>query len=295
MFLFIYIIIGIFLGPSFVKVALPEWIFSVSSFGFLFIAGFELDLHNLKKDFVLSAKLASGAFFVPLIVGLVFAYVALDKHEVQGVLVFAIALAISALPVVVQILKDLKLYDTRQGHLIIASATLCDLLAWVIFTVIIPSESRSSWILSHLPVLFFFVGVALSGVIIHTEPVVKMYTLASRLVFGPIFFIGVGMKIHWQESFHLEQFLVILLIATLAKIVGVFGTAKSLQFDNKDSVLMAFVLNARGAMEILFCSMALKLGLIDATLFTSLTLMAVLSSVMASPLVRIFVSPRKSL
>jgi len=294
MFLFIYILIGILMGPSFIKASIPEWIFSACSFGFLFISGFELDLNELKKDFKLSAKLASGAFLVPFIAGLGFAYIALEKNSLQGLLVVAIALAISALPVVVQILKDLKIYETREGHLIVAAATICDLLAWVVFTIIIPSESRGNWILSHLPVLFFFLGVGLSSFINHTEPVVKIYTAMSRLVFGPLFFIGVGMKIHWQESFNLEQFLVVFAVASLTKIAGVFVSAKMAGFNTKDSKLMAFVLNARGAMEILFCAIALKLGLIDATLFTSLTLMAIVSSVMAAPLVNTFVSPRKS-
>jgi Kef-type K+ transport system membrane component KefB len=294
MFLFIYILIGILLGPSFVKASIPEWIFSVCSFGFLFISGFELDLNELKKDFKLSAKLASGAFLVPFLAGLGFAYLALEKNSWQGLLVVAIALAISALPVVVQILKDLKIYDTREGHIIVAAATICDLIAWVVFTAIIPSESRGSWLFSHLPVFFFFLGVGLSSLINHSEPVVKIYTGLSRLVFGPLFFIGVGMKIHWQESFQWQQFLVVLVVASLTKIAGVFVTAKWARFSTQDSKLMAFVLNARGAMEILFCSIALKLGLIDSTLFTSLTLMAILSSVMASPLVKAFVMPRKS-
>lgn len=293
MFLFIYILIGIFLGPSFINAAAPEWLFISCSWGFLFIAGFELDLQSLKEEFSLSARLAAGAFLVPFVVGLGFAFLVLDKTDLQGLMVVALALAISALPVVVQILKDLKIYDSRLGHIIVAAATLCDLLAWIIFTAVIPAEARGTWLLSHLPVFFFFLGVGLSGWVSHTQLVTKINTYASKLFFGPVFFVGVGMKIHWQQNFNLEQCLLILTVASLSKMTGVFVTGRQAGFDKEDASLMAFVLNARGAMEILFCSIALELGFINATLFTSLTLMAVLSSVVASPLVKIFVLPRR--
>ncbi|WP_413287739.1 cation:proton antiporter [Bdellovibrio sp. HCB337] len=293
MFLFIYILIGILLGPSFVKATAPEWLFSLASFGFLFVAGFELDLQSLKKDASIAAKLATGAFLLPFIAGIALAFFALGKSDVQGLLVVAIAFAISALPVVVQILKDLKIYETRQGHIIVAAATICDLLAWVIFTIIIPVEAREKWIMSHLPVFFFFIGVGLSSILKHTDRMIQISTNLGKFVFGPIFFIGVGMKINWQETFDLKQCLLILVVATLSKMLGVFVTARQVGFDKRDSSLLAFVLNARGAMEILFCAIAFKLGLIDATLFTSLIIMAVLSSVIASPLVKIFLSSRK--
>ncbi|HEY8272708.1 MAG TPA: cation:proton antiporter [Pseudobdellovibrionaceae bacterium] len=288
MFLFIYILIGIFLGPSFVNIPASQLgtssldlLFSLCSFGFLFIAGLELKVEALRKDFLSSAKIAAGAFALPFAVGLIF---------FQGSSVVALALAISALPVVVQILKDLKLYETRQGHLIVASATLCDIFAWLLFTVAIPNDARGSWILSHLPVFFFFLGLGMSRGARRSETLLKIVLGSSRFFFGPVFFIGVGMKIHWQESFDLNQCLTILGVASISKMVGVYLTSRAIKFDHRDATLMAIVLNARGAMEILFCSIALKLGLIDSTLFTSLTLMAVLSSVIASPLVKLFIA-----
>lgn len=292
MFLFIYILIGLFLGPSFLQVTLPEIFFSIGAFGFLFVAGLELDLFKLRQEFALSARVASGAFALPFVAGFIYAFFLLGR-DAHGSSVVAVALAISALPVVVQILKDLKIYETRMGHVIVASATLCDVLAWLIFTVMIPGEDRGRWILSHLPVLFFFFGLGISGWVRQRESLHKFTLWSSKLFFGPLFFIGVGMKIHLQKSFDLNQALVIFALATVAKMAGVYWSGRLAKFTRSESKLMAVVLNARGAMEILFCSIALKLGMIDDTLFTSLTLMAVLSSLMAAPLVKIL--QRKSL
>lgn len=286
MFLFIYILIGLCLGPSFLNVTLPEMIFTVGSYGFLFVAGLELDIGRLRKDFKASSRVAVGAFALPFVVGFAYAmgFLGRDWH---GSAVIAVALAISALPVVVQILKDLRIYETTLGHMIVASATICDVWAWLIFTFMLPVEDRGRWISSHLPVLFFFVGLSLSVLAARREWILKGAVGSSKYLFGPMFFIGVGMKIHWQENFDGVQCLSIFALATIAKMAGVYWSARRAAIEVAKARMMAIVLNARGAMEILFCAIALKLGLIDAKLFTSLTVMAVASSLMAAPMVKL--------
>jgi len=285
MFLFIYIFVGLLLGPSLFKVTLPEILFTVGSFGFLFVAGLELNLNRLRRDFGTSSRVALSAFCIPFIVGFAYAMFVLNRN-LGGSAVIAVALAISALPVVVQILKDLRIYETPLAHTIVAAATLCDVLAWILFTLMLPVENRGRWISSHLPVFFFFVGLSLSVVVAKREGLLKFAMGSSKYFFGPLFFIGVGMKIHWQENFDLVQCLSIFTLATVAKMAGVYWSARALSVQRAEARLMAIVLNARGAMEILFCAIALQLGLIDETLFTSLTVMAVASSLMAAPLVK---------
>jgi Kef-type K+ transport system membrane component KefB len=286
MFLFIYIVVGLCLGPSLLNVSLPESLFTVGSFGFLFVAGLELNVARLREDLSLSVRVAAGAFLVPFVVGFLYAWFALTS-DWHGSAVIAVALAISALPVVVQILKDLGMYGTRWGHTIIAAATLCDITAWLIFTFMLPSADRGRWVVSHLPVAFFFVGLVASSSVARREKLLRGMLVSSRLFFGPLFFIGVGMKIHWQQSFDYTQFALILLLASGTKMLGVYMSARGIAVPRAEAMVLSIVLNARGAMEILFCAIALQLGLIDGRLFTSLTLMAVASSLMAAPLVKL--------
>lgn len=286
MFLFIYILVGLTLGPSLLKIELPEIIFSIASLGFLFIAGLELNVSRLQEDFKASVKIALGAFVLPFVVGFAYAMSSLGR-DAEGAVVIAVALAISALPVVVQILKDLKMYETRLGHTIIAAATICDITAWLIFSCMLPAGDRDRWLLSHLPVLFFFIGLVFSPWLSRNEKVLRGLMLSSKYFFAPIFFIGVGMKIYLQENFDLLQCLTILLLAVVTKMIGVYLSARWVSIAKPEARVLAMVLNARGAMEILFCAMALKLGLIDGRLFTSLTIMAVVSSLMAAPLVKL--------
>jgi Kef-type K+ transport system membrane component KefB len=47
------------------------------------------------------------------------------------------AMAISALPVIVRIMMDLKLFKTRIGMLVVASAMVDDIVGWIIFSVVL--------------------------------------------------------------------------------------------------------------------------------------------------------------
>jgi len=286
MFLFLYIFVGLILGPSLLKISVPEEVFTMGAFGFLFFAGLELNIARLRQEFMTSAKVATGAFVLPFLMGLLYAFFFFERSG-QGAFVIAVALAISALPIVVQILRDLGIYDSRLGHVIVAAATLCDVAAWVIFTAMIPNEERSQWVMSHLPVVFFFVGLGLSPMAARSRKVLLWARWGSRYFFGPLFFVGVGAKIHLQENFDLTQCLTVFLFACLGKIAGAYVSGRLTGFVRKEALLMAMVLNARGAMEILFCTIAYKLGMIDGRLFTSLTIMAVASSLVALPVVRI--------
>ena len=49
---------------------------------------------------------------------------------------FGTALAVSALPVIAKVLLDLDLFRTDFGMLVLVAATVNNLLAWVIFSVV---------------------------------------------------------------------------------------------------------------------------------------------------------------
>jgi Kef-type K+ transport system membrane component KefB len=283
-FLIAYIVVGLILGPTSLNLHGNEMFFGVCAQGFLFVAGAELSLRELKKNFLGALKISLGAFLLPFAVGLM-AGPWVTSNPGGGV-ILALALAISAMPVIVQILKELKIYDTRMGHIIISAATVCDILAWLIFIFVVPAENRSTWIKSHWPILFFFIGLLLSDLIQRSPKFTKLLLKSSEWVFAPFFFVGVGMKIHLQENFDVTQFAAVFILAVVSKVVGVYAIARLAKFTNSEASLMAVVLNARGAMEILYATLALSLGMIDATLFASLVLMAVMSSVMAAPIAR---------
>jgi Kef-type K+ transport system membrane component KefB len=81
----------------------------------------------------------------------------------------------------------------------------------------------------------------------------------------------------------------ILAVAVFGKIVGGAGGARMAGYGWRDSLAVGSLMNARGLMELIVLKVGLDAGLIGAELFTMLLVMAILTTVMAGPLVMLFV------
>ena len=107
--------------------------------------------------------------------------------------------------------------------------------------------------------------------------------------FAPLFFVSIGLKVNFIENFDLQIVLVILVLAYVGKIIGAASGAKLGGLSNRNSLAVAFGLNARGAMEIILGTLALNAGLISKPIFVALIVMALVTSLTSGPLIRKFV------
>mgnify|MGYP006258208655 CR=1 FL=1 len=254
------------LGPSFFNISYPQnfsGFVTLSANMFLFVAGLELSLRKTKECLPQALRLTAGAFILPFVVGLLTAWLLLKSSDgqqfsVQSWFFLAIALAVSALPVAVQILKDLKIYNTDIGRLIISTATLCDIIAWVGFALLISDDGLWPWIKSHLPVFLFFAGLALSDVSFWKKSWTHHLEKLTKWIFGPVFFICIGWKIDLLAYIDIKQVLIVLTTACLSKFLGSYWSAKYIGLSTKKSTLVGLALNARGAVEIMIASLALQ-------------------------------------
>ncbi|QDK39487.1 cation:proton antiporter [Bdellovibrio sp. NC01] len=294
--LFLFLLIGLLLGPSALGWRFPTEVSSlvaVCSNLFLFVAGLELSLKKTREPFSKAVKLSFGAFLPPFIVGLLMAFFLITDGNGQPLamntaIFIAIALSVSALPVAIQILKDLGLYESEMGRLIVSAATLCDIIAWVAFAFLLPSEGIGPWLQSHISVIFFFLGLIVSDTRFG-QPRLRGYLVqASKWVFGPVFFISIGWKLNLWQNLHLTQILIVMIVACTTKFVGSYFAAKKIGYSHKRSTLIGLALNSRGAVEIIIASLALKQNLIDQTLFATLVIMAVVTSLLPEPLTHIW-------
>lgn len=161
------IVAGILIGPTLFGQLFPEgfhWFFpagpsSLVLEGFvqvavvmlLFIAGLEVDLHLVWQQgkqavftsiFGLTIPFALG-FFIPTLLPAYFSASDQNIHLAQS-LFMGTSMAITALPVIARILMDLQLFRTKLGMLIISSAMITDLIAWLIFSVVLGMAGRQS-------------------------------------------------------------------------------------------------------------------------------------------------------
>lgn len=154
------ILAGVLLGPSFLSSLVPalgDWIVPhtpvqgyllelVSLLGAMFlllITGLETDIALIKRQARSAFGVAIGGLLLPLVVGFALGQIIPDSLLVspENRLVFAmflaIALAISAIPVIAKVLMDLNLMRRDVGQTIIAAAMIDDTTGWILLSVVI--------------------------------------------------------------------------------------------------------------------------------------------------------------
>jgi Kef-type K+ transport system membrane component KefB len=134
----------------------------------------------------------------------------------------------------------------------------------------------------------FLIGVALIPVFEqneadHAREIIYQFAVSF---FAPLYFVSVGLKADFAANFDVRLALLVIVLATVGKIAGAAVGARLGGITLKDSLAVGFVMNARGAMEMILASVALEFGLIDQRIFVALVTMALVTSMMTGPLLQ---------
>lgn len=105
-------------------------------------------------------------------------------------------------------------------------------------------------------------------------------------IFAPLFFVFIGFKVDFIANFDLVLVLIVTGIAVVTKLLGAGLGALWGKLTVKQALAVGFGMNARGAMEIVLGLLALQAGLITMPLFVALVVMAVLTSILAGPMLK---------
>jgi Kef-type K+ transport system membrane component KefB len=140
--------------------------------------------------------------------------------------------------------------------------------------------------------LHFMVGAFLAGVIIDRQWFrEEHYDLLRHhvlLLLMPVFFLSTGLRTEWDAG-GATVFIIaaVLLAASVAgKLIGVRIAARILGWGPGEAALVAWLLQTKALIEIIFATILLDKGVISADAFTALLLMAVTSTVLTIPMVR---------
>ena len=109
-------------------------------------------------------------------------------------------------------------------------------------------------------------------------------------IFAPLFFVSVGFKLNFVQNFDLQIVLLVFGLAVVTKLLGAGLGALWGGLNFKEAVAVGFGMNARGAMEILLGTLALDAHLISSQLFVALVVMAVVTSIMAGPMLQYLIT-----
>jgi Kef-type K+ transport system membrane component KefB len=108
-------------------------------------------------------------------------------------------------------------------------------------------------------------------------------------VFAPVFFAFSGLRVDLKALLDPLTFavgLVVLAIAIAGKFVGAYAGAKVTGLSNWEALALGAGMNARGAMEIIVATIGLSLGILTPAMYSIILLVAVVTSLMAPPLLR---------
>lgn len=109
-------------------------------------------------------------------------------------------------------------------------------------------------------------------------------------IFAPIFFATAGLKVNVLNLLEPQLIaiaLLVILIATLGKVVGTYAGARLIgRRDHWTALSFGAGLNARGAMEIIIATIGLQLGILTQDMFSIIVIMAMATSLMAPAALR---------
>lgn len=180
---------GLVLGPTLLGYLAPgayNWLFTAfSSEGklisliywiglilLMFVSGFEIEKSFSKGDKKIIIALLLGSTLIPFAAGWIAPrfydftpFLGVKGNPLALKIIIAIAVAVTSIPVISKIFIDLKIMNTRFARIVLATATIHDIILWValaIATGLVSSTSLSATsITSTVIITLLFFGVAL--------------------------------------------------------------------------------------------------------------------------------------
>lgn len=116
-------------------------------------------------------------------------------------------------------------------------------------------------------------------------------------IFAPLFFASIGLHVDFIDAFNPITVGLVLVVAVAVKVAGGWLGALWGGVARREALAIGWGMSARGAMEIVLGQLALHAGLITQRLFVALVIMALVTSIMAGPLMQRALgrSPRRRL
>ena len=156
----------------------------------------------------------------------------------------------------------------------------------LVFVLALLCAALTEWIGIHAIFGAFLAGIAIGDSKHLTARTRETIEQIVTYIFAPIFFAGVALRVDFIEGFDLFIVLVVLVIAIIGKVAGCYIGGKLAGMSTRESWAIGFGMSARGAMEIILAQIALNFDLITQKLFVAIVIMAIVTSVIAGPLMQ---------
>lgn len=173
-------IAGIIIGPTVLGSLVPgmssvftevvtSQLSSISGIGlaiFMFLVGMEMSEFK-REQIKQSATLTLSGFIPPFICGFLIAFVLFHQHAGESISVFkfgvfmGVAMAMTSIPMLARMMKDDVAVDKRIAGITLMAASLDDVLAWCILSVVLAMVKSNSWMDGLLTTVYGLIFVAI--------------------------------------------------------------------------------------------------------------------------------------
>lgn len=137
----------------------------------------------------------------------------------------------------------------------------------------------------------YFAGLILCNVTKSRQFVAKKMTVASYLLFTPVFFAGVGMKTNLRvmNSDILFFSLLLVVAAVVSKIIGCGLGAKLCRISNHQSLVIGIGMVARSEVALMVAQKGINAGMIDPAILPAIILSVICSALLTPVLLKLAV------
>jgi len=121
------------------------------------------------------------------------------------------------------------------------------------------------------------------------EAILERLEQVSVIVLLPVFFVTAGLKVDLRGIglSGLVNLVLIMLVAVAGKFGGAYFGARITGVRRRQSGALASLMNTRGLTEIVILTVGLQLGILNPALFTLMVVMAIVTTGMAGPLLKV--------
>lgn len=159
----------------------------------------------------------------------------------------------------------------------------------LVVALILLSAYATTWMGLHA-----IFGAFCMGLIMPREPMAELRERVRRplentsLVLLPVFFIvtGLGVDVGALTLTNVAELAAIVVVACVGKLAGAILSAVPLGMSWRDAGTLGILVNTRGLTELVVLNVGVQLAVLDGQMFTMLVLMALVTTMLAGPLIR---------
>ncbi len=237
---------GIVLGPTFLKIVAPTWyqafffentptqivlgaIYNLGLLLLMFCSGMEMVSSFRENEKKTALIISATGIIVPFIASFALLHF-IDPQQHMGsagnltafTLVFAIAIAVTSIPVISRILFDLKILDTSFARIVLSSALIEDVILYILLSIALAIVGTDGHAAFGLPALLNLDPTSNLGFAYHV--VITLLFFGVSLALGPKIF-------NWLDSFRFNLprrrsplaflLLILFLVSGMATLLGI--------------------------------------------------------------------------